>query len=112
MGIIVVNKPGSSDAGGGGSAREFTDGSATVAIGSTTTSQTISAGALYVRIHNAGFAGGGTDDTAQVNGQNLPAGRIIEFRAPVDETNNEFLLLPEFEITANGATVWYEYVTR
>lgn len=90
----------------------YTDGTLTVEHGETTLDFNIAAGAFSVRIRNAGFAGGGTDDVATVNGVDLFPGNELVFDHVVDETNNELLLLPAFAVVTNGATIWYQVTKR
>jgi len=71
---------------------------------------TIPAGALYVKIENAGMvASGDTPGNITVNGQPFTPGRIEIFNAIIDPQNNEFIFLPEIEITTSGARVRYAY---
>lgn len=75
--------------------------------GEATVDFTIAADAFKAVITNAGFAGGGTDDTATVNGINLFPGNRLEFEAKLDPVNNLFKLLPQIDVVTNGATIWW-----
>lgn len=71
---------------------------------------TIPAGALYVKIENAGMVvSGDTPGNITVDGQTFTPGRIEIFNAITDPSTNEFIHLPQIDIVTTGARVRYAY---
>jgi hypothetical protein len=106
MGYIIASG-GSGGSGGGGSFEPATAGELTITSGETLTDFTRPAGALKLRVINAGPGGGGTADTATVNGASLFPGNELIFEARLDPVTNVFKYLPEMTIVTNGAEIWY-----
>lgn len=95
----------STGGGGGGSTPDA--GELTITSAETTANFNRTAGALKLMVVNVGFGGGGTDDTATVNGVNLFPGDRLEFEAKLDAANNVYKYLPAFTVVTNGATIWW-----
>lgn len=105
MGFLINSS--ASGSSGGGSGDTPTGATLTFAGGETTSDFNISAGAYKVRIKNAGFAGGGAEATADVNGVSLFPGDELILEAVLDPVANEWKTLPAFSVTTNGAEIWY-----
>ena len=105
MSIVIGIPIGTSSGGGGGETPSA--GTLTIASGETTANFNRTAGALKLVITNAGFAGGGTDDTATVNGINLFPGDKMELVAVLHASDNEYKTLPAVAVVTNGATIWW-----
>jgi len=107
MGYIIASGSGSGGSGGGGGGELATAGELTITTGETLTDFTRPAGALKLRVINAGPGGGGTADTATVNGVSLFPGNELIFEARLDPVTNVFKYLPEIVVVTNGAEIWY-----
>ena len=70
----------------------------------------IPAGALWVKIENAGLVVSGDSPGAiTVNGQTWTVGRNETFLAIFDNANNEYISLPAISIVSAGSRVRYSY---
>lgn len=105
MSHVSGYQPSTNSGGGGGTTPDA--GELTITSAETTADFNFTAGALKIVIVNVGFAGGGTDDTATVNGINLFPGDRLEWEARLDPVNNEFKYLPAITVVTNGATIWW-----
>lgn len=101
---------------GGGTAGAVTATiSATTSNGTITTSETtglatIPAGALWVKIKNAGaVVSGDLPNSATIEGGSWKVGREEKWTATFDVNAGDYIKLPEININANGARVYYTY---
>lgn len=87
-----------------------TEGALAITTSETTGAFSISAGARWVQIRNAGFVqDGDAEADATIQGQSWSPGREERWEAVLDQANNELLLLPAITGNGNGARLFITY---
>ena len=87
-------------------------GSLTTVTGETLGPVNIPAGALWIKIRNAGIVQQGDQEkAATIDGQSWSVGREETWEAVFDSAAEEYKRLPAVSINANGSRVFYSYAS-